>query len=102
MENEIREFDEPGVIQMTASDLRQLNAQLAEDLKLLAEKFPNSSPRATPPTPNKELDKIFNFSFFRGLRLWVVSKLKQNALAGYKRQFSAGSETRNGFCSLPV
>ena len=64
MENEIREFDEPGVIQMTASDLRQLNAQLAEDLKLLAEKFPNSSPRATPPTPNKELDKIFNFSFF--------------------------------------
>ena len=47
LEDEIR-ADEPAVLQMSLDELRSLNDHLAEDLRILVDKFPppTSSPKA--------------------------------------------------------
>ena len=45
LEDEIR-ADEPAVLQMSLDELRSLNDHLAEDLRILVDKFPPVSPKA--------------------------------------------------------
>ena len=55
LEAEIR-CDQPEILQMTNSELRQLNDHLAEDLRILVRKFPTSP--SVP--PSQAVDKLFS------------------------------------------